>query len=100
VIPALPDVPLISASFGLEDRWLLWSRVRLYPDRLVLRAWSIRGRLRRQVCLREVEGTDHQDGWLLLDLEGDERMRLAVEEAPRWAEFVASQREIRRDDGG
>lgn len=94
---SLPDVPLSSTSFGLEDRWLVWSRLRLYPDRLELRGWSLDGRIQRRVWLQEVKRTDHEDGRLLLRLESGTRLRLAVDEAERWADFVASQREIHGD---
>jgi len=93
----MSDVPLLSAPFSLEDRWLLWSRLRLYPDRLELRGWTLTGRLRRHIRLERVERTDH-DGHLLLYLQRGERIRLGVAEARRWAEFVSSQREIHRDD--
>jgi hypothetical protein len=94
----MSDVPLLSAPFSLEDRWLLWSRLRLYPDRLELRGWTFTGRLRRHIRLERVKRTDHEDGHLLLYLQRGERIRLVVQEARRWAEFVSSQREIQRDE--
>lgn len=98
VILQMSDAPLLSAPFGLEDRWLLWSKLRLYPDRLELRGWTFTGRFRRHIRLERVTRTDHEDGHLLLYLQRGERIRLVVEEARRWAEFVSSQREIQRDD--
>lgn len=97
MLPSLPDVPLLSTSFGLEDRWLLWSRLRLYPDRLELRGWAVLGRIRRRIPLQRVERTDHEDGRLLLGLKSGTQLRLAVEEAERWAEFVSTQRAIQSD---
>jgi hypothetical protein len=97
VLLSLPDIPLLSTSFGLEDRWLLWSRLRLYPDRLEFRAWSVRGRIRRRIPLQRLERTEHEEGRLLLWLNSGTQLRLAVEEAERWAEFVSTQRAIHSD---
>jgi hypothetical protein len=97
VLRSLPDVPLGSTAFGLENRWLLWSRLRLYPDRLELRGWALLGRVRRRIRLGHVHRTDHEEGWLLLRLDGGEQVRLAVDEAEHWAELVSSQREVYRD---
>ena len=41
VSPLSSDVPLRTAAFGLEDRWLLWSRARLYADRMELTGWGL-----------------------------------------------------------
>lgn len=88
---SLPDVPLRSTSFGLGDRWLIWARMRMYPNRLVLVGWSLAGRHRRAIPLDHVAETDYADGRLLLDLRDGERMALRVEEPVRWARLIRAQ---------
>jgi hypothetical protein len=90
----LPNVPLRSASFALEDRWLIWARVRMYPDRLVLTAWSLTGRDHRQIPLDQVEETDHEDRCLRIALTDGEQVSLIVDEAARWARFIQAHCEL------
>jgi hypothetical protein len=91
----LPDVPLRSDAYGLEDRWLLWSRVQLYPDRLELRGWSLVGRHSRDIALGQIEEAVHEEGRLRLALEEGEEVVLRVEEAERWARFIRAQCSVR-----
>lgn len=91
---SLPDVPLLSASFALDDRWLLWSRVRIYPDRLTLTGWSLAGRHRRRIPLSRIDRIRHDEERLRLHLQSDEQVTLVMDEAARWAQFLRSHRSV------
>jgi hypothetical protein len=91
---ALPDVPLCTTSFDVEDRWLLWARVQLYHDRLVLTGWSLSGRHVRQIPLSQIEETAYGKRRLRLDLEDEEEVTLLIAEAGRWARLIAAQRYV------
>jgi hypothetical protein len=96
---SLPDVPLRSGSFALEDRWLLWARVQLYPDRLELTGWSLAGWHQREIPLERVAVVDHEDDRLQLGLQSGETVSLLLEDPGRWAEFVRTQDRVRGEDG-
>ena len=91
----LSNVPLRSISFGLEDRRLLWSRVRVYADRIVMTAWSLAGRHHRELPLSRIEDIAADDGRVYIDLETGERVVLILDDAQRWASFVRDQRNLR-----
>lgn len=95
VLLTLPDIPLRTTSFSVEDRWLLWSRIDLYPDRLELLGWALDGRHHRRIPLEQIEETDYGNQRLLLDLTDDERVALRLEEPARWARFIQTHREVR-----
>lgn len=92
---SLPDVPLLSGSFALADRWLLWSRAQVYPDRVILAGWSFAGRHRRRIPMERIDHIDHDEGRLRLHLQSGERIALIIEEAARWARFIKVHREVR-----
>lgn len=92
---ALPDVPLRTTPFDVEDRWLLGAWMRMYPDRLVLAAWSFTGRLRRAIPLDQIAEVDHTDERLQLDVVEGERVALLVDEPARWARFIQAHRNVR-----
>ena len=90
----LPDVPLLSAPFSLDDRWLLWSRIQMYPDRLILAGWSFSGRHRRTIALERIDRVDYGDGRMRLRLESGETVALIMPEAARWAQFIQLQQDV------
>jgi len=94
----LPDVPLRSGTFDLEDRCLLWSRLKVYPDRLELVGWSLAGRYERGISLDRIDEADHEERRLRLALENGEEVALIVDEAARWANFIAAQRDVHGHD--
>jgi len=94
VLLAIPDVPLLSAPFALDDRWLLWSRIQMYPDRLILAGWSFGGRHRRKIALERIDRIDYGNGRLRLRLQNGERVRLIMSEAARWAQFIRLQKDV------
>lgn len=92
---SLTDVPLRAASFTLEDRWLLWSRVRLYADRVELVGWSLTGRYHRVIPLEHIEEAKHADGDLVLRRAEGPPLRLQLEAPKRWATAIATHRDVR-----
>lgn len=93
----LPDVPLRRSSFALADRWLLWARVEAYPDRLVMRGWSLTGRHHRKVFLTQIRSVEGEDGRLHLHLKTGEQVTLLVDQSARWARFLRAQCRVSRD---
>jgi hypothetical protein len=92
---SLPDVPLRTTSFDVADRWLLWARMRMYPNRLVLVGWSLTGRYRRAISLDQIAAVDHTDDHLRLDVQGEGQVRIGVEEPVRWARLIRAQCNVR-----
>jgi hypothetical protein len=95
---SLPDIPLRSDTFAVEDRWLFRGRARLYPDRLELTGWSLAGRRRREIALGRIATIDHEEDRLQITVESGEPVSLLLEEPGRWAQFIRSQRRVRSGD--
>lgn len=91
---ALPDVPLRTASFSPEDRWLLWSRARLYADRLTLSGIGLWDRYWRTVPLDEIEQVKREDECLRLQLKTDEEIPILLAEPERWQTAIRAHREV------
>lgn len=93
----LPDVPLRTGSFALADRWLLWTRVRVYPDRVELVGWSFTGRDHRHIPLDRIAEIDHDGRHLQLQLQDGDGISLLVDEAASWARLIRAQRDVYGD---
>lgn len=81
---ALPDVPLRTAPFSLPDRWLVWSRARLYADRLTLSGWGLGGRYWRRIPLDAIDEIEQRAPHLALHLETGRTVVFTPPEAARW----------------
>lgn len=95
VLLALSDVPLRTASFALEDRYLLWSRMRLYADRVELVGWSLAGRYHRVIPLGRIDEAETDDEHLVLDLTDENSVRIGVDAPGQWASTIATYRDFR-----
>jgi hypothetical protein len=94
VLLDLPDIPLRTASFALEDRWLLWARARLYVDRLVLSGWGLCNRYWRRVPLGTIEEVQREGRQLTLHLENGNTLSLLFSNAGRWSTAIRVHRTI------
>jgi hypothetical protein len=95
VISSLSDVPLRTAPFTLEDRWLLWSRARLYADQVELVGWSPTGRYHRVVPLESIEEAEATGGALVLELTEEDAIRIGIDAPEQWAAAIATYRDVR-----
>ncbi len=93
---ALSDIPLRSASFSLENRWLLWSKARLYADRLVLSGWGLWERYWRQIPLDDIEKVERDEMQLLLHLEDGTDIAIHLNRAERWLTAIQVHREVQQ----
>ena len=93
---------VLSGRFRFRNPALLWARVRLYPDRLELSGWQMRGRYFRRILLQQVLQSDATTAdSLLLWLSDGETVRLRVKEALRWKRAIEQQqRRLRNRDTG
>lgn len=94
------DAALRTGRFRFRHPALLFARVRLYPDRLELTGWHLRGPYRRRIPLRQILQADamSQDN-LLLWLSDGETVRLHLGRAPQWQAAIAlQQRRLRPPD--
>lgn len=90
--------PVRTSRFRFRDPLLLFTRLRLYPDRLELGGWHFLGRYRRAVALAHILQADAAgDDGLLLWLSDGEVLRLRVEGAPAWQAAIALQQQRQRD---
>lgn len=89
------DVSLRSASFSLEDQWLLWSRARLYADRMELMGWHLWGRYHRVIPLERIEEAETDGGVLVLDLTDEDVIRIGIDAPEQWASAIATYRDVR-----
>ena len=85
-------------SFHFTQPALLWGRLLLFEDRLELRGWSLRGRYRNVVALRDVEhvdvhpcGDEHADDEVGLWCSGGGLLRLHLRDAIGWKQCVLRQ---------
>jgi hypothetical protein len=95
VISSLSDVPVRTAPFTLEDRWLLWSRVRLYADQVELVGWSPTGRYHRDIPLERIEEAEAIGEALVLKLAEEDAIRIRIDAAEQWASAIATYRDVR-----
>jgi len=89
------NVSLRTASFALKDRWLLWSRMRLYTDRLELTGWYFWGRYHRSIPLVHVEEVEVTRHHLVLHLADESSLQVAVDAPGQWASAIATHRDVR-----
>lgn len=90
------DVALRVSSFALEDKWLFWSRVRLYADRLELVGWSLTGRYRRVIRLEHIEEVDTTGDDLVLEFKDRSFLRMGIDGPEQWASAIEIYRDIRK----
>ena len=96
---AFPDVPLRSASFTLEDRWLLWSRARLYTDRMELTGWGLGGRYHRSISLGRIGAVELIEDGLILHLTDGSALRIGIDTPREWADALTTYRDVHGDSG-
>jgi len=89
------DTPVLESAFGLENQWLLWSRLRLYPDRLMLCYWKGLSLRRQCVRLTRVDRVEQPTAdRLRLRLDDDQTLRLHVDSAGEWREMIVAYRDV------
>jgi len=89
---------VLSGRFRFRDPALLCARVRLYPDRLELSGWQMKGRYHRRIPLQQVLQADALNAdSLLLWLSNGETVRLRVEGALRWKQAIGQQQKRLRN---
>ena len=93
------NVPLRTAAFGLEDRWLFWPRARLYTDRLELTGWSLSGRYHRSLPLDRIGEVESIEGSLVLHLTDGSALRIEIDTPREWAAALRSHRDVRGQEG-
>ena len=89
------DVPLRTAAFGLEDRWLFWPRVRLYTDRLELTGWYLWGRYYRSISLGRIGAVEPIEDGLILHLTDGSALRIEIDTPREWADALTTYRDVR-----
>jgi hypothetical protein len=94
VLLALPDIPLRTAPFSLADRWLLWSKARLYTDRLELSGWGLRGRYWRRIPFEALTRVEHEENCLVLHVADDTPLRLRMSAPSRWHAAIVTHRSV------
>lgn len=94
VLLTLIDVPLRTASFSLADRWLVWTKARLYANRLVLTGWGFWTRYRRRIPFEIIERVDHENGHLVVHLQGNRTLRIQMSVARRWHAAIEAHRAV------
>ena len=99
VSPLPSDVPLRTAAFGLEDRWLLWSRARLYADRMELTGWGLGGRYHRSISLGRIGAVELIEDGLILHLTDGSALRVEIDTPREWADALTTYRDVHGDSG-
>ncbi len=94
-----PDVSLRTAAFGLEDRWLLWSRAQLYTDRLELNGWYLWGRYHRSIPLGRIGEVEPAEDRLLLHLTDGSTLRIEIDAPRSWADTLTIYRDVHSSAG-
>lgn len=89
------DASLRTATFTLEDRWLLWPRARLYADRVELTGWSLGERYRRSIPLASVEEAEATGRHLVLHLADGSSVQIEMDTPEQWASAIATYRDVR-----
>lgn len=95
VLLARHDVSLRAAAFSLEGRWFLWSRARLYADRVELVGWHLWGRYHRVIPLGSIEEAEATGEALVLKLDEEDTIRIGVDAPEQWASAIATHRDVR-----
>ena len=95
MLVAALDVPLRTAAFGLEDRWLFWPRVRLCTDRLELTGWYLWGRYHRSISLDRIGEVESVDEGLVLHLTDGSTLRIEMDSPRQWADALTTYRDVR-----
>lgn len=89
-----PSKAIRAGRFSFKEPTLLWPRVRLFPDGLVLDGWRWNGRFRRQIALDRILQVDvTSTGRLLIWLTTGETIRLRLDEAEAWKQAIEKYRE-------
>ena len=99
VSPLSSDVPLRTAAFGLEARWLLWSRARLYADRMELTGWGLGGRYHRSISLGRIGAVEPIEDGLILHLTDGSALRIEIDTPREWADALTTYRDVHGDSG-
>ena len=85
-------VQLLQTGFRYGDRAALFARARLYPDRIELTDWSLRGTHSRMIALSEVDHvewtTSATDANATLVLAAGERVPLRLKQVSRWQQAL------------
>lgn len=90
----LPDIPLRTASFALEDRCLVWSKAQLYSDRLVLSGWGFCERYWRRVPLDAITRIEREGRLVTLEMETEETLVIRLQKAEQWAVALEMHRDV------
>lgn len=86
-----PRIVLKTSRFRLPDRTLLYSRARLFPDRLELLALAPSGWHRERIVLAGVAGvecTEPEAGLVLLHLRDGTLHRVGFDRAGEWQRAI------------
>ena len=94
VCAAFSNIPVQTGSFALEGRWLIWSRVTLYPDRLCLEAWGFTGRFYRDIPLAQIDAAVAEEHRLILYRENEDPLALTLRRSGRWARSINAHRDL------
>lgn len=82
-----------TSPFSFKEPTLLFPRVRLYEDHLVLDGWHWRGRYCRRLALGRILQVDiTSTGRLLIWLTTGETIRLRLDEAEAWKQAIENYR--------
>lgn len=93
----LPDVPLRTASFSLEDRYLLWSRARLYADRLTLHGIGLWQQFWRDIPLSEIERIDRDGQLLVVRVRDEQQISFLLNEPKQWKTAIQMNQKVYDD---
>jgi len=94
VLLALPDVPLRTTPFSLANRWLFWTEIRLYADRLVLSGWGLRGRYWRRIPFEVLRRVEHEKTRLHLHTASGTALSLRMRAPSRWHAAIVTHRAV------
>ncbi len=89
IMPSRSRSVLRTGRFTFRDPTLFFARARLYPDRLELSGWRLRGRYRRSIPIKQVLQVDLlSDDSLMIWLSIGETVRIRIDQAARWKEAI------------
>ena len=94
VSPLSSDVPLRTAAFGPEARWPLWSRARLYADRMELTGWGLGGRYHRSISLGRIGAVEPIEDGLILHLTDGSALRIEIDTPREWADALTTYHDV------
>jgi hypothetical protein len=97
------QVVLLSSGFQYSNRRLLFSKARLFMDRIELSGWDFVEKHRQEIPLdtlcRVEWGTDEADAPdLILHLKGGDSVALSLHDAERWRQSLQQQMRWRAPD--